>query len=97
MEFGHNLAKDGKSSTKVHYGPGGASSFSLGHDGADDDRFAHKKGPKAEKIDPAAMVAAGEKKEEKVEEEKKEEPVEAAKTSVKVHAPPGGISQITFG
>ena len=29
-------------SVVVHHQPGGASSFSLGHDGAPDDRFAHK-------------------------------------------------------
>ena len=30
MEYGHNLAKDGTSSVKIHHQPGGASSFSLG-------------------------------------------------------------------
>ena len=37
MEYGHNLAKDGTTSVKVHHQPGGASSFSLGHDGGEDD------------------------------------------------------------
>ena len=41
MEYGHALSKhaDGTTSVKVHHQPGGASNFSLGHDGADDDRF----------------------------------------------------------
>ena len=41
MEYGHALSKhaDGTTSVKVHHVPGGASSFSLGHDGAEDDRF----------------------------------------------------------
>ena len=64
MEYGHNLNKheDGITSVKIHHQPGGASSFSLGHDagdGAGDDRFAHVKKDKAEKIDPAAMPVAG--------------------------------------
>ena len=62
MEYGHNLAKDGTTSVKVHHQPGGASSFSLGHDdgsGATDDRFGHVKKGKDEKIDPAAMPVAG--------------------------------------
>ena len=62
MEYGHNLNKDGITSVKVHHQPGGASSFSLGHDagdGAGDDRFAHVKKDKAEKVDPAAMPVAG--------------------------------------
>ena len=53
---------DGVSSVKIHHKPGGASNFSLGHDdgsGAADDRFAHVKKGKAEKIDPAAMPVAG--------------------------------------
>ena len=48
MEYGHNLAKDGTSSVKIHHQPGGASSFSLGHgDGADDDRWGNKGNNKA--------------------------------------------------
>ena len=42
MEYGHALSKhaDGTTSVKVHHQPGGASSFSLGHDnGTADDRF----------------------------------------------------------
>tara|TARA_B110000285_G_scaffold222118_1_gene275917 strand:- start:3065 stop:3331 length:267 start_codon:yes stop_codon:yes gene_type:complete len=41
MEYGHALSKhaDGTTSVKIHHQPGGASSFSLGHDGASDDRF----------------------------------------------------------
>ena len=44
MEFGHNLNKhaDGTTSIKIHHQPGGASSFSLGHDGGDDDRWGNK-------------------------------------------------------
>ena len=43
MEYGHNLAKDGTTSVKVHHQPGGASNFSLGHDGGeDDDRWGNK-------------------------------------------------------
>ena len=37
MEHGHNLAKDGTTSVKVHHQPGGASNFSLAHGGDDDD------------------------------------------------------------
>ena len=43
MEYGHNLAKDGTSSVKIHHQPGGASSFSLSHGDGDDDRFGNKK------------------------------------------------------
>ena len=41
MEYGHALSKhaDGTTSVKVHHQPGGASNFSLGHDGVEDDRF----------------------------------------------------------
>ena len=43
MEHGHNLAKDGTTSVKVHHQPGGQSSFSLAHDTGDaDDRFGGK-------------------------------------------------------
>ena len=44
MEYGHALSKhaDGTTSVKIHHQPGGASSFSLGHDGADDDRWGNK-------------------------------------------------------
>ena len=44
MEFGHNLNKhaEGHTSVKIHHQPGGASSFSLGHDGAEDDRWGTK-------------------------------------------------------
>ena len=44
MEFGHNLNKhaDGTTSVKIHHQPGGASNFSLGHDGAEDDRWGNK-------------------------------------------------------
>ena len=53
---------EGVSSVKVHHQPGGASSFSLGHDDGStgtDDRFGHVKKGKAEKIDPASMPVAG--------------------------------------
>ena len=42
MEYGHNLAKDGTTSVKIHHQPGGKSNFSLGHDGDDDDRWGTK-------------------------------------------------------
>jgi len=62
MEYGHNLAKDGTSSVKIHHQPGGASSFSLGHGNEeDDDRW----GNKAKAATAAAQKPA--------EEEKKDE------------------------
>ena len=49
MEYGHNLAKDGTTSVKVHHQPGGASNFSLGHDtGEEDDRWGNKAKAKQE-------------------------------------------------
>lgn len=90
---------EGITSVKVHHQPGGTQQHNIfGADpDADKDRFGAKQNnnnnavPAAVKPPevtekPGAQAAV-------VEEEK--EP--AGKTSVKVHAPPGGKSQITFG
>ena len=90
MEYGHNLAKDGTSSVKIHHQPGGASTFSLGHGAEeDDDRWGNKAKAAANAQKPA-------------EEEKKDEMPTAAGnkplTSVKYSGnPPGGKSNFTLG
>ena len=91
MEYGHNLAKDGTSSVKIHHQPGGASSFSLGHDTGDDDRWGNKA--------KAAQAAPVQQQQQAQEEEKQNEPTAAgAKTSVKYSGnPPGGRSNFTLG
>jgi hypothetical protein len=81
---------EGVTSVKVHQPSGGAQTFNVfGNDpDADKDRFAPKAGaavpvPKADEEEKKDDVAAGTKK--------------PASTSVKVAAPPGGKSSITFG
>ena len=79
---------------KVHAPPGGKSNFSLswGHE------------PDAPKAPAAPPAEEKEKEVEKSEEEEKKAAEHAAglssggaeKSSVKVHAPPGGKSSITF-
>ena len=111
MEYGHNLNKheDGITSVKIHHQPGGASSFSLGHDagdGAGDDRFAHVKKDKAEKIDPASMPVAGgstaaldaEKTGKALVEapEKEEEKVEEVKNEGPPTAGPGSFTSVKY-
>jgi len=80
----------GVTSVKVAHGPGGAQTFNVfGNDpDADKDRFAGKGGaavpvPKADEEEKKDDSAAGTKA--------------PATTSVRVAAPPGGKSSITFG
>ena len=110
MEYGHTMSKheDGVTSVKIHHQPGGASSFSLGHDigdGKEDDRFAHVKKGKAPKIDPASMPVAGgstaaidaEKAgKAKVSPEKEEQKVEEEKKEGPPSAGPGAFTTVKY-
>jgi len=92
----------GITSVKVHHQPGGTQNHNIfGNDpDADKDRF----GGKGMRSGAAAVPVP-----QAHEETKNDTPVTVpaastgeaagagAKTSVKVHAPPGGISQISFG
>jgi hypothetical protein len=81
----------GITSVKVHHQPGGQSSFSLGHDGVEDDRF----GNNGKVGSAAAAVPQGAPGAKTVEEQKKELPDAGpgSFTSVKYSGnPPGGKS-----
>jgi len=76
-----NIGEDQKTSVKVHYAPGGQSSISFGDDKSEPYR-------KKENIKPATRY------------DPISEPMNTntnpIKTSVKVHAPPGGKSNFSF-
>jgi hypothetical protein len=88
MDFSKHT--DGTTSVKVHHAPGGKSNFSLAWD---------EPKPVAPKTNPTPttqpaptnqpQVSAGQSSKPKAEE--------TAKTSVKVHNPPGGKSNFTLG
>ena len=96
MDFSkHN---QGTTSVKVHHAPGGKSNFSLGWEE-----------PPVQKNAPKVEVQKNSQQEiplkpnqpphnsKPQEQAPKQEQPAAGKTSVKVHAPPGGKSNIIFG
>jgi len=81
----NNIGGDGneKTSVRVHCAPGGNSSISFGTDAGPYDAPKKKENIKPQgRIDYSLYGAT--------------EPISQVKTSVKVHAPPGGKSSITF-
>ena len=95
----------GFTSVRTHHAPGGTSSISLGWD-SEEPKAPQRNQPQEElKAEDAPQAAEEEKEKEEEEEEegKKESEIAGqragsqAATSVKVHAPPGGHSSISFG
>jgi hypothetical protein len=89
----------GITSVKVHHPSGGASSFSLAHEGADDDRWGNS-GKIGQSNRAARTVHHEEEKQPVTTDERREQAPTAgpgAFTSVKYSGnPPGGKSSITF-
>ena len=91
----------GTTSVKVHHAPGGKSNFSLGWE----EPPAQKKTQNAPKVevqknaqqDIALKPNQAPYNPKPQEPPQKQEQTAAGKTSVKVHAPPGGKSNIIFG
>ncbi len=96
MDFSKH--SQGTTSVKVHHAPGGKSNFSLGWE----EQPQKNNAPKVEVQKNAAQEIPLKpnqqpvKQEQPKQEQKQEQPA-AGKTSVKVHAPPGGKSNIIFG
>ena len=96
MDFSkHN---QGTTSVKVHHAPGGKSNFSLGWD---EPQPQQKNAPKADTQKNAPQEVALKPNQvpfnKPQQEQPKQEQPAAGKTSVKVHAPPGGKSNFTLG
>jgi hypothetical protein len=93
----------GTTSVKVHHAPGGKSNFSLAWD---EPQPQQKNAPKVEvqKNSPPEVALKPNQapynpkpqQQQQPQQQKQEQPA-AGKTSVKVHAPPGGKSNIIFG
>lgn len=82
MDFSKHT--DGTTSVKVHHAPGGKSNFSLAWDTGDDKKPVTQK-PQQKPVEPLNP------------QNQPQQPPAAGKTSVKVHNPPGGKSNIIFG
>lgn len=94
MDFSKH--SQGTTSVKVHHAPGGKSNFSLGWDEPPKNNApkpeTQKNAPQEIPLKPNQAPV----KQETKEAPKQEQPA-AGKTSVKVHNPPGGKSNIIFG
>lgn len=83
-----DFSKDGTSSVKVHHAPGGKSNFSL----AWDTEPTKPTNPKHVSTQPKKVLA-----ETQNQQTATTPATNTGKTSVKVHNPPGGRSNIVFG
>ena len=96
MDFSkHN---QGTTSVKVHHAPGGKSNFSLGWDEPPAQKNASKvEVQKSSQQEMPLKPNQAPYNSKPQEQAAKQEQPAAGKTSVKVHAPPGGKSNIIFG
>ena len=94
MDFSKH--SDGTTSVKVHNAPGGKSNFSLAWDQPENPKPAQKATQPPPPQQVAPNVAAGQKAGGVPQTQQTQQSTDA-KTSVKVHNPPGGKSSISFG
>lgn len=84
-----DYTKEGTTSVKVHHAPGGKSSFSLAWD-TEPVKPSKQVKPSAPTVQPLAP-------QNHISQQTSQQTTQTAKTSVKVHNPPGGRSNIIFG